>query len=111
MLSIRTGVSKIFHSDPLCDVHHEHEDDSRIDSASSVDSSTLSIVPTPMLDPSTNKNPLQRSEYEEHGTDKDTAQPNVPMPSDVSKHTFYVLNSQMRLKISAKNEVCNAQFL
>jgi phospholipase D1/2 len=62
-----------------------------------------------MLDPSTNTNPLQQNGYEEHDEDKDNAQKKqVPVPSNVSKHTFYVVNSQMRLKLSAKNEVCNA---
>ena len=103
MSSIRTRVSKILHLDPLSAVHHEHEDDVRSDSASSVISSAPSRVPTAMLDPSTNKNPLQPGVYDEHGEDKNTTQKKVP--NDVSKHTFYVLNSQMRLKISAKNEV------
>ena len=109
MSSVRTGVSKILHSDPPSNVHHEHENDSRSDSASSVVSSALSRDPIPMLDPSTNKNPLQPDVYEEHGEDKHTTQTkNAPVPRDVSKHTFYVLNSQTRLKVSAKNEVCNA---
>jgi phospholipase D1/2 len=71
-------------------------------SASSVVSSAPSRVPTVMLDPSTNKNPLQQV-YDEHGEDVNTTQKKVP--KDVSKHTFYVFNSQMKLKMSAKNEV------
>ena len=102
MSSIRTRVSKILHLDPLSNVHHEHEDDTRSES-SSVVSSAPSRVPTVMLDPSTNKNPLQQDVYDEHGEDVNTTQKKVP--KDVSKHTFYVLNSQMKLKISAKNEV------
>ena len=102
MSSIRTGVSKIFHFDPL---HREHEpeEDARSDSASSIVSSAPSRVPTVMLDPSTNKNPMQQGVYDEHGEDVNTTQQKVP--NDVSKHTFYVLNSQMKLKISAKTEV------
>jgi phospholipase D1/2 len=105
MSSIRTRVSKILHLDPLSNVHHEHDDDARSDSASSVasGSSALSRVPTAMLDPSTNKDPLQQGVSDKPGEDKNTTQKKVP--NDVSKHTFYVLNSQMRLKISAKNEV------
>jgi phospholipase D1/2 len=106
MSSIRTRVSKLLHLDPLSNVHHEHEDDARSDSASSADSSALSRVPSAMLDPSTtNKVPfrLQQDVSDEHGEDENTTQKKVP--NDVSKHTFYVLNSQMRLKISAKNEV------
>jgi len=55
---------------------------------------------TPILDPSTNTNPL---------LDPDEQQ-DLPRPSkkrsydDVSKHTFYIENSQMKLKINAKNE-------
>ena len=106
MSSIRTRVSKILHLDPLSNAHHEHEDDVRNDSASSVVSSAPSRAPTAMLDPSTNRNPLQQGVYDDDGKDKDTTQKkHAPVPSDVSKHTFYVLNSQMRLKISAKNEV------
>ena len=107
MSSVRTRVSKILHLDPLSNVHHENEDDARSDSAASVasDLSALSRVPSAMLDPSTNKDPfkLQRGVSDEHGEDKNPTQKKVP--NDVSKHTFYVLNSQMRLKISAKNEV------
>jgi phospholipase D1/2 len=103
--SIKTQVSKILHLDPLLNVHHEHEDDSRSDSASAV-SSAPSRVPTAMLDPSTNNNPLQQGVYDEHAEDENATQKkHPPMPNDVSKHTFYVLNSQMRLKISARNEV------
>jgi hypothetical protein len=51
-------------------------------------------------------NPLQKAEYDEYGEMKDTRQKkNAPVASDASKHTFYVLNSQMRLKFSARNEV------
>ena len=46
---------------------------------------------------------MQQGVYDEHGEDVNTTQQKVP--NDVSKHTFYVLNSQMRLKISAKTEV------
>ena len=107
MSSIRTRVSKLFHPDPLSNasVHHEHEHDARSESESSVASSAPSRVPTVMLDPSTNKNPLQQGVYDEHGEDKNTTQRrHAPVPNDVSKHTFYVLNSHMKLKISAKNE-------
>jgi phospholipase D1/2 len=108
MSSIKTRVSKILHLDPLSNVHREHEpEDDRTDSASSVVSSVVSSapsrVPTVMLDPSTNKNPLQQGVYDEHGEDVNTT--HKKLPNDVSKHTFYILNSQTRLKISAKNEV------
>ena len=103
MSSIRTRVSRIF---SLSNVHHEH-DIGCSDSVSSVDSDFVpSRVPTPMLNPSTNINPLQRGEFDEHNQENDaTPEKNAPVPSDVSKHTFYLLNSQTRLKISARNEV------
>jgi len=61
-----------------------------------------------MLDPSTNVNPLEnpddmtdkrnRAGEEEKKNKKKGA-------GDVSKHTFYIENSQMRLKLFARNEV------
>ena len=55
---------------------------------------------TPMLDPSTNTNPLlDRDENPDHHN------PSKKGKSDeVSKHTFYITNGQMKLKINAKNE-------
>ena len=109
MSSIRTRVSKVFHLEPdtaLSNVHHGHEDGADRSDSASVNSSVPSRVPTPMLDPSTNTNPLEKGEHDEHGEEKDTAQKkHSPVPGDVSKHTFYVLNSQMRLKFIARNEV------
>jgi len=72
------------------------------DTASTVStvSSHSGRPPTPMLDPSTNMNPL---------LDPDENQ-EQPSPSkkggrdEVSKHTFYITNGQMKLKINAKNE-------
>ena len=55
---------------------------------------------TPMLDPSTNTNPLEAPDERSNG-DKNKKKKR----GDVSKHTFYVENSQMRLKCYAKNEV------
>ncbi|KAI0084789.1 phospholipase D [Irpex rosettiformis] len=53
---------------------------------------------TPMLDPSTNTNPLE-------GLDEKTGNGKSKKKSgDVSKHTFYIENAQMRLKCYAKNE-------
>lgn len=72
------------------------------DTVSSV--STVSLhserPPTPILDPSTNTNPLLDPE-ENHGH----PDPNKGKSRDeMSKHTFYIENSQMKLKINAKNE-------
>ncbi|KAI0693955.1 phospholipase D [Cytidiella melzeri] len=53
---------------------------------------------TPMLDPSTNTNPLLGQE------DKSAGAKHKKNGGDVSKHTFYIENSQMRLKCFARNE-------
>lgn len=58
-----------------------------------------------MLDPSTNMNPLAKKEahlMRNDRTDKNTG--TVPA-ADVSKHTFYLVNSQMRLRLRARSEV------
>ena len=66
--------------------------------------STVSLhserAPTPILDPSTNTNPLL--DLEEN---RDHPDPAKGKPRDeMSKHIFYIQNGQMKLKISAKNE-------
>ncbi|PIL22872.1 hypothetical protein GSI_15568 [Ganoderma sinense ZZ0214-1] len=90
--------------------------DTRASTASESGSSEPSSRPlTPMLDPSTHANPLDPSghghehgdhehEHEhEHGDSADGAQRRKGS-KDVSKHVFYVVNSQSRLKLTAKNE-------
>jgi phospholipase D1/2 len=61
-----------------------------------------------MLDPSTHANPLALPSDANDKTpglcDKDD-QGKETHASDVSKHTFYIENSQMRLKLVARNEV------
>lgn len=55
--------------------------------------------PTPMLDPSTNTNPLLDD------GDRGHLHPSKKTSRDeVSKHTFYIQNGQMKLKINARNE-------
>jgi phospholipase D1/2 len=62
-----------------------------------------------MLDPSTHVNPLQSSgaaegrEIQEETNEQDKRK-KKKRTDDVSKHTFYVENSQMRLKLFARNE-------
>ena len=71
-----------------------------------------------MADPSTNVDPMRRDdEHQEHHdedelpdmekTEKQIQRKNKgrKKTKDVSKHTFFVSNSQMRLKLFAKNEV------
>jgi phospholipase D1/2 len=63
-----------------------------------------------MLDPSTHVNPLQSSgaaegrEIQEETNEQDKRK-KKKRTDDVSKHTFYIENSQMRLKLFARNEV------
>ncbi|KAF9527594.1 phospholipase D [Crepidotus variabilis] len=86
-------------------------------------------APTPMLDPSTNVNPIQEdaedrdnaknhegmdlSEKEKmiRGKKGKIASAKKKISGDVSRHTFYIINSQMRLKIFAKNERQMLQFI
>lgn len=61
-----------------------------------------------MLDPSTNTNPLAAREGEdddEHAASDKEKKRKKKRQMDVSKHTFYIENSQMRLKLFARNEV------
>lgn len=62
-----------------------------------------------MLDPSTNTNPLdhpdEMSDQRAHAGDDPLKKKKKKRSGDVSKHTFYIENSQMRLKLFARNEV------
>ncbi|KAF9483435.1 hypothetical protein BDN70DRAFT_990448, partial [Pholiota conissans] len=136
--SIRTRVSKIFHLEPSKGSHasaasgsrrhasstsraggtatassgHSDNDADADDETSSAASSRHSSRPaTPMLDPSTNANPLvdgaegEKGEGgQEKGKEDVKGKVSKKVEGDVSKHTFYVVNSQMRLKLIAKNE-------
>ncbi|RDB18070.1 Phospholipase D1 [Hypsizygus marmoreus] len=102
--SIKSRVSKIFHiegSNRPATVHGTVA--SRDDSSETSSTSVSSRAPTPMLDPSTNANPLSV----EHGHDQQDDQEDIDdkkRGGNVSKHTFYIVNSQMRLKLFARNE-------
>ncbi len=65
-------------------------------------------APTLMLDPSTNTNPLALDDHDQVHEQDGEAQRNNKQgkrsSKDVSKHVFYVVNSQTRLKLAAKNE-------
>lgn len=82
----------------------------RTESISSGSSAVSSRPATPMLDPSTHVNPLKSSgaaegrETQADTNDQDKRK-KKKRSDDVSKHTFYVENSQMRLKLFARNEV------
>jgi phospholipase D1/2 len=103
--SIRSRVSHILH--PVRDASHagpssttdgEGEQNVRSDTdADSLDPD--SSPPTPLLDPSTNADPRQQ--------DDTTPRKKTRRASgEMSKHTFYIENSQMRLKLFARSEVC-----
>jgi phospholipase D1/2 len=79
----------------------------RSETMSSISSTASSRPATPMLDPSTNLNPLMGSGNAEGGviTGGHEKKTRKKRSDEVSKHTFYVENSQMRLKMFAKNEV------
>ena len=66
---------------------------------------------TPMVDPSTNMNPMRdegpnepRQPGDSPGDSHEQKKRRKKKSKDVSKHTFYVSNAQMRLKCFAKNE-------
>jgi phospholipase D1/2 len=80
----------------------------RSETMSSISSTASSRPATPMLDPSTNLNPLMGSGNAEGGVitgEHEKKKTRKKRSDEVSKHTFYVENSQMRLKMFAKNEV------
>ena len=119
--TISSRMSKIFHvghvnqqRPALVNGHTAGSSLARLPSSSSSGSSALSSTPSraqaPMLDPSTNTNPLEcldgtspvrtQTEGEEEKKKKKKRR-----AGDVSKHTFYIENSQMRLKLYVRNEV------
>lgn len=81
----------------------------RTETVSSGSSAASSRPATPMLDPSTHVNPLTSSgpaegRETEGETNEQDKRKKKKRSDDVSKHTFYVQNSQMRLKLWARNE-------
>ncbi|KAG1748704.1 phospholipase D [Suillus lakei] len=81
----------------------------RTETISSGSSAASSRPATPMLDPSTHVNPLKSSGAAEGRetqgeTNEQEKRKKKKRSDDVSKHTFYVENSQMRLKLFARNE-------
>ncbi|KAG5340207.1 hypothetical protein C0989_002609 [Termitomyces sp. Mn162] len=99
--SVSSRFSKLFHADggrraaSVNDAHGNDLDGSAHGSESS--ESVASQAPPAMLDPSTNVNPLVSKNDEQLPEGRDHSE-------DVSKHTFYVTNAQMRLKLFARNE-------
>ena len=122
--SIRSRVSKLFGrsnaSRPAgqemqgnTSITHGHDDAAGSSSSWSLDT-TPSHPPTPMLDPSTNTNPLLAQDESPGDIGADIVNKSngknikkgKKRATNVSKHTFYIENSQTRLKLFARNEVC-----
>ena len=124
--SMKARLSKIFHignsqeaaangsAEPPDSAQSHRRRDEDYDSPSSPDNSEdegegehLARQITPILDPSTNTNPLLGPDenHEKNGSASKDKKRKKPKQSDVSKHTFYIENSQMRLKLFARNEV------
>lgn len=101
--SVTSRFSRLFHSDDGCraasvnDAHGDGDHD-RSSHGSDSSESVASQGPCVMLDPSTNVNPMVGKNDEQPPEGRDHSE-------DVSKHTFYVTNAQMRLKLFARNEV------
>ncbi|KAF5389183.1 hypothetical protein D9757_003438 [Collybiopsis confluens] len=78
----------------------DHLDDN---SSASSNTSISSRPATPMGDPSTNANPLHPADDDEDHpwSNKKKKKTNA---NEVSKHTFYISNSQTRLKLFARNQ-------
>ncbi|PFH53919.1 hypothetical protein AMATHDRAFT_72945 [Amanita thiersii Skay4041] len=105
--SIRVRVSSAF-SRPRSESDTTHGRPSQNNARSSPSVSSLHEVP-PMLDPSTHANPLAAKPEPEHS--EQNSKPGIKSQNgkqvserDVSKHTFYIINSQMKLKLYARNE-------
>ncbi|KAJ6584781.1 phospholipase D [Mycena capillaripes] len=105
--SIRSGFSKLLHPSRRHANGTVRGDDRSSTSSGSSASSIVSQAPAPMLDPSTNANPLTPgadqtdADRHWHPDEKKKRKKGV---EDVSKHTFYIVNSQMRLKLFARNQ-------
>jgi phospholipase D1/2 len=107
---LRSKSAEAVTTAPSNSLHHVES------SSGGSDESRSPSPPSAMLDPSTNVNPLgpapapgdeeqdqQEQEQEQLEQDKKRRKKRT---TDVSKHTLYIENSQMRLKLFARSEVC-----
>lgn len=111
--SVKSRISRVFHlktershegmqsSDHRAKSQREHNVDHPVDPTSMPPRSW-----TPMLDPSTNPNPLSVPENLQSPNADGQAVGEGKNNEEVSKHTFYIVNSQTKLKLFARNEVC-----
>jgi phospholipase D1/2 len=116
--SLKSRISRVFHlesgsgqrafHDQARNSKEDKEDGHHDDSDSSSGVSLPARARTPMLDPSTNLNPMVRLGDQDPRNDGQPGEAVAKKKNteDVSKHTFYIVNSQMRLKLYARNEVC-----
>ncbi|KAJ7134494.1 hypothetical protein C8R44DRAFT_770608 [Mycena epipterygia] len=103
MGSIRSSFSKLLHPARR---NGDGTEDDRSSTTSGSSASSVSQHPAPMLDPSTNVNPLSattdQADADRHWhPDEKKKKKKV---DNVSQHTFYIVNSQMRLKLFARNQ-------
>ncbi|TFL02332.1 hypothetical protein BDV98DRAFT_565647 [Pterulicium gracile] len=109
--SVRSKFSNIFHRGRGSASMGGHDNDYAESSGSSRSSSSISRPATPMLDPSINVNPILPSssrptegESQADVREKKGKEEESNKSREVSKHTFYIENSQMKLKLYARNE-------
>jgi len=91
--------------------NHDRARQNETDEHHESDSSGAVLFPayaqTTIFDPSINVNPLVLSgDSQSYNQSRQVATKKGENRDDVSKHIFYIVNSQMRLKLNAKNEVC-----
>ncbi|KAG7443153.1 phospholipase D [Guyanagaster necrorhizus] len=107
MGSIKGRFSRALRLNHSTHFHSDHGEEAQ-DGSSSSSSSVASHAPTPLLDPSTNTNPLSGGVDNQDIVDgepwKAEKKKKKKIQTDVSKHTFYISNSQMRLRLYARNE-------
>ncbi|KAJ7254329.1 hypothetical protein B0H12DRAFT_1202294 [Mycena haematopus] len=106
--SIRSSFSRLLHPNRRNANGTARVDDRSSTSSGSSASSIVSQAPAPMLDPSTNANPLAQTpdeaDADRHWHPDEKEKKKKKRVEDVSKHTFYIVNSQMRLKLFARNQ-------
>jgi len=110
--SLRSQISRIISPSDHRKNHdraRQNETDDHHGSDTSGAVSFPTYAQTTVFDPSINLNPLVLSgDSQSYNQSRQVAIKKGKNRDDVSKHTFYIINSQMKLKLYAKNEVCLA---
>jgi phospholipase D1/2 len=110
------------HSTTVASISRRRTRSSSVSSSDSSSSGEDNQRTETRIDPSTNMDPLHEADGEGHmahqpSNPEELAQAEASQKNkkkkrkDVSKHTFYISNSQTRLKLYAKNEVGFFEFL